>query len=242
MITGIVSALAILACLCIFTFIVITHMQQVAHRRGRRRVVVATMIYDQHDRLLVAPDGVVPMCDIASVDVSTQAQQRSRRFSVQNMWSQGAWDNRSTTSSVLDIDLSVSHPAFIAALRSTWAWRRPGTVPSRRGSLATGNNESLLPTTHPPSTRPTGHMGQTLWDSISGTPRHYKDEHRASIVSMAESAVYPASLEDQLPMTQSVGKFLDRFINAACHLAGVVTGNESDVKRLGVLYDRILST
>lgn len=222
MITGIVAALAIIACFSIFTFSIVGHLRNVSLRKGRRRVVIAAMIYDEEDRLLVSPDGMLPMCDIASVDVDNKRSANRGK----------GWDAESTASSVLDIDLTNSHPAFIAALRSTWAWRQPGILPARRASASVptdGSNGSI-----------------TRSDSVSqadrAAPDMSRNARRISTLSLADSAVYPGTLDGRAPMTLNVGKFMDRFSMAVGYLAGVVTGSEQGVRRLGVLYDRILTT
>ena len=100
----------------------------VRSKKGRRRVVVAAMIYDQEDRLLVGTDGVLPTSDIIATE------ERPSRRSLGRSMSPSSWDANSTNSSVLHVDLTPSHPAFIAALRSTWAWRQPGVVPPTTSS------------------------------------------------------------------------------------------------------------
>jgi hypothetical protein len=229
MISGIVASLAILACFCILTFIVISQIRGIAHRKGRRRVVVTTMIYDQDDRLLVSPDGILPMCDIASVDTP----QRKAIFSRSK--DPKSWDSESTSSSVLDLDLTASHPAFIAALRSTWAWRQPGVVPARCNSATKSSETERVGSSYRDST-------QISNSGHSSSPEPSAVSRRISTLSMAESACYPGTLDGQAPMTQNVGKFLDRFSTAVAQLANIVTGSNQGVRRLGVLYDRILTT
>ena len=223
MITGIVASLAIIACLGIFTFSIVAHMRNLAHRKGRRRVVIAAMIYDEEDRLLVSPDGMLPMCDIASIDVDNKKRNANRTK---------GWDAESTSSSVLDIDLTSSHPAFIAALRSTWAWRQPGVLPARRPSTSLPNDSSNGSSLHRDS----------VTQADRTTPDISRNARRISTLSLADSAVYPGTLDGRAPMTLNVGKFMERFSIAVGFLAGVVTGSEQGVRRLGVLYDRILTT
>jgi hypothetical protein len=69
-----------------------------------------------------------------------------------------------------------------------------------------------------------------------------KNGRRISTLSLADSAVYPGTLDGRAPMTLNVGKFMERFSVAVGQLASVITGNEQGVRRLGVLYDRILTT
>jgi len=219
MITGIIATLAIIACLAVFSFTVIAHLRNVNLSQGRRKVVLAAMIYDEDDRLLVSPDGVLPMVDIASFDVDKKRRSLSRA---------GNWDADSTVSSVLDIDLNTSHPAFIAALRSTWAWRQPGVLPARRPSVSRSSPQAE------------GASGQER--SSTETSSEPSRSRRISMLSLADSAAYPASLDSRAPMTLNVGKFMDRFSTAVGYLASMVTGNDQGVRRLGVLYDRILTT
>ena len=219
MITGIIATLAIIACLAVFSFTVIAHLRNVNLSQGRRKVVLAAMIYDEDDRLLVSPDGVLPMVDIASFDVDKKRRSLSRA---------GNWDADSTVSSVLDIDLNTSHPAFIAALRSTWAWRQPGVLPAPRPSVSRSSPQAE------------GASGQER--SSTETSSEPSRSRRISMLSLADSAAYPASLDSRAPMTLNVGKFMDRFSTAVGYLASMVTGNDQGVRRLGVLYDRILTT
>jgi len=220
MITGIIATLAIIACLAVFSFTIIAHVRSVNLSKGRRKVVLAAMIYDEDDRLLVSPDGVLPMVDIAAFDVDKKRRSLSRA---------GNWDADSTASSVLDIDLTSSHPAFIAALRSTWAWRQPGVLPARRPSVSRSPQQTEGTTS-----------GQER--SSTETTSEPSRSRRISMLSLADSAAYPASLDSRAPMTLNVGKFMDRFSTAVGYLANIVTGNDQGVRRLGVLYDRILTT
>lgn len=224
LIIGLVSALAFVACLSIFTFTVIARLRMAAHRKGRRRVVVATMIYDNENRLLVTPQGLLPMCDIASVDGIQRKSTLGRSASTTT------WDTASDVSSVLDVDLTPNHPAFIAALRSTWAWRQPGVSPA-------GPGNGLLRNSPPAAALQRDHS--RISDDISQAGSHSR---RLSVLSTAESAIYPASGDTTPPLAMNVGKFLDRFQAAVAHLAATVIGHEQSVRRLGVLYDRILTT
>lgn len=80
---------------------------------------------------------------------------------------------------------------------------------------------------------------QRISDDSSHIGSHSR---RLSVLSTAESAMYPATGNLAQPLTINVGKFLDRFQAAVAYLAGDVIGHEQSVRRLGVLYDRILTT
>lgn len=215
-IIGTCAALAFAACLGILAFIIVSQIRAISYRKNRRRVVVASILFDQDDRLLVGPDGVLPMADIAAVEgVSTRRPPLQRA---------NTWDTQSTQSSILDVDLSTGHPAFIAALRSTWGWRRPGIYPSN-ATLAAYRTTSATP---PPT---------EVTDEAASS-----GDRRVSYVSMSELASFPSHSPSPIPMSMNVGRFLDRFVTAVTHLSGVITGHESGVRRLGVLYDRVLPT
>lgn len=224
LIIGLVSSLAFVACISIFSFTLVSRLRMAAHRKGRRRVVVAAMIYDNDNRLLVTPEGLLPMCDIQSVDVIHRKSTLSRSAS------STTWDSASDMSIVLDVDLTPSHPAFLAALRSTWAWRQPGVLPAGAGNALLRRS--------PTSSGKEGDQNR-MSDDYSYTGSH---DRRLSVLSTAESAVYPASGNPMTPLTINVGKFLDRFQAAVAYLAVNVIGHEQSVRRLGVLYDRILTT
>lgn len=214
-IIGTCAALAFAACLGILAFIVVSQVRAISYRKNRRRVVVASILFDQDDRLLVGPDGVLPMADIVAVEGATGRRPPLRRSNT--------WDTQSTSSSILDVDLNTGHPAFIAALRSTWAWRRPGIYPSNAALQAYRTTSATPPPT------------EIAEEAASG-------ERRVSYVSMSELASFPSHSTSPIPMSMNVGRFLDRFVTAVTHLAGVITGHESSVRRLGVLYDRVLTT
>ncbi|KAJ9107335.1 hypothetical protein QFC21_000785 [Naganishia friedmannii] len=228
LIIGLVSALAFVACLSIFGFTIISRIRIAAHKRVRRRVVVATMIYDNENRVLVASDGVIPMCEIAQVDGDSRKSSFGRS---QRSNSTTTWDSGSDISSILDVDLSVSHPTFIAALRSTWAWRQPGVYPAGPGN-ALLRNQPLPSAIHGDSQRASDDLSQAGGSAA----------RRISVMSTAESANFPGGLDSNRPMAMNVGKFLDRFQYAVAQLANTVIGHEQSVRRLGVLYDRILTT
>ncbi|KAJ9123345.1 hypothetical protein QFC22_001544 [Naganishia vaughanmartiniae] len=221
LIIGLVSSLAFVACLSIFGFTIFARFRIAAHRRGRRRVVVATMIYDNEGRLLVASDGVIPMCEIAHLygDSRKSSFGRSQRSN-----STATWESGSDISSILDVDLSVSHPTFIAALRSTWAWRQAGVYPAGPGNAIPRNQ----PGDFTRASDDLNHAGSTA--------------RRISVLSIAESASYPGASDSSRPLAMNVARFLDRFQYAVAQLANTVIGSEQSVRRLGVLYDRILTT
>ncbi len=183
--------------------------------------MLAAMIFDQEDRLLVGTDGILPMSDIIATE------EHPRRRSLGQARSSNSWDANSSTSSVLHVDLVPSHPAFIAALRSTWAWRQPGVVPPTAASL-------------PPASAD----GHSLAEMGEAPPRSTMDStgRRGSTLSAMESASYPSMVGHQAPLAQNVSKFLERFNAAVGRLSSTVTGNEHNARRLGVLYDRMLTT
>ncbi|KAL7419782.1 hypothetical protein Q5752_005698 [Cryptotrichosporon argae] len=135
MITGLVAALAFLACIAVFIFVWVAAGQERRERARRRRVVVASIIFNHEGRILVNPtDGLVPMCDIASTTTEQVPHATSRSFA--------------SESTVLTIDLSPSHDAFVQALKASWGWKTSVAykpVPeqptySRRGSAITADS------------------------------------------------------------------------------------------------------
>jgi hypothetical protein len=112
-ITGIVAALAFVACIGVAVFIMIDSIRDRKERARRRRVVVASVLLDEQDRMLVsAIDGLLPMCDIASL---TPAETKSK--------ANGANGGAATTQ--LGVDLTTGNDAFVQAMRMSWTWRNP---------------------------------------------------------------------------------------------------------------------
>lgn len=116
-IVGVVSALAFAACLGCGVFFLIEAIQARKERQRRRRVVVASIMLDEHDRLLVnSTDGLPPMCDIASLSGNDI---RSSKSTVGD-----------ASSSMIGMDLTPGHEAFISALRLSWYWKHPEFTPT----------------------------------------------------------------------------------------------------------------
>jgi NO-binding membrane sensor protein with MHYT domain len=117
-IVGVVTALAFAACVGCAVFFAVSSWAKSKERRRRRRVVIAAVFLDQYDRVLVnSTDGMLPMCDIASL--TGDQYSNSKRSSTSS----------STNSSALGMDLTPGHDAFVSALKMSWSWRS-GLVPS----------------------------------------------------------------------------------------------------------------
>jgi NO-binding membrane sensor protein with MHYT domain len=117
-IVGVVTALAFAACVGCAVFFAVSSWAKSKERRRRRRVVIAAVFLDQYDRVLVnSTDGMLPMCDIASLtgDQSFGLKRSSA--------------TTSTDSSALGMDLTPGHDAFVSALKMSWSWRS-GHVPN----------------------------------------------------------------------------------------------------------------
>lgn len=111
-IVGVVTALAFAACVGCAVFFAVSSWAKRRERRRRRRVVIAAIFLDQHDRVLVnSTDGMLPMCDIASLTGDNQPGSRK------------SYSTGSTDSSALGMDLSAGHDAFVSALKMSWSWR-----------------------------------------------------------------------------------------------------------------------
>jgi hypothetical protein len=118
-ITAGVAALAVAACCGVICFIVWQARVNRAERARRRRVVVASVLLDAHDRILVSSaDGMLPMCDIASL--ASDKPNESRRSTRNSLTSENT---------VLGMDLTTGHEAFISACRMTWSWKNPDWAP-----------------------------------------------------------------------------------------------------------------
>lgn len=220
-IVGVVTALAFAACVGCAVFFAVSSWAKRRERRRRRRVVVAAVFLDQHDRVLVnSTDGMLPMCDIASLtgmgQSSPNPQQQQQNFPNSTRKSLGAATS-STESSTLGMDLSAGHDAFVSALKMSWSWRA-------------GNSANSTPT--PSALTSEAIKGQIAVNSALAEIR------RGSQITMGSSVMTP----DSRPVRLSIAKFLEMFGNAAGQLAVTVTGQQSGIMRLGVLYDQILTT
>ena len=112
-IVGVVTALAFAACVGCAIFFAVSSWTKRRERRRRRRVVIAAIFLDQHDRVLVnSTDGMLPMCDIASL-TGGEGHPGSKK----------SYSTGSTDSSALGMDLSAGHDAFVSALKMSWSWR-----------------------------------------------------------------------------------------------------------------------
>jgi NO-binding membrane sensor protein with MHYT domain len=117
-IVGVVTALAFAACVGCAVFFAVSSWAKSRERRRRRRVVIAAVFLDQYDRVLVnSTDGMLPMCDIASLTGD------------QHVGSRRSYSTESTESSALGMDLTPGHDAFVSALKMSWSWRS-GLVPN----------------------------------------------------------------------------------------------------------------
>lgn len=219
-IIAVVASLAFAACIGILIFAIIASRQHMAKKTRRRRVVVASVLFDTHDRVLVSSiDGTLPMCDIASLELADRDLPRGKARS----------EADSIGSSLLGMDLTTGHDAFIAALRTSWTWRQPNGA---------GDVPYAISSTAPAAASWIGDVS-----SKSGSNSLLDAQlRRQSAVSGAESTVPSTFIGHSRPLPSNVARFLERFNAAAHQLAAVVTGNKSGLGRLGVLYDRILTT
>lgn len=117
-ITGLVVALAFAACVACAVFFAVSSWTLRRERMRRRRVVVAAVFLDNYNRILVnSTDGMLPMCDIASLAGSEETP-GSKRSALRSSGASG-----STDTTVLGMDLTPGHEAFVSAMRMSWAWK-----------------------------------------------------------------------------------------------------------------------
>ncbi len=208
-ITAVVAALAFLACIACGVFFVLHSLKLRRERARRRRVVVAAVLIDPSDRILVSStDGMLPMCDIASLSGNgeTTSSHRSMRSHPASLTSD---------STVLGMNLTTGHEAFVSAMKISWGWRQPGM---QLASASTPEDLNL----------------RGINSHNTGT---LADGRRGSLVTM-ESNVTSTGRAVRL----SVTKFLDRFSTSSNQLAVQLLGSTDGLSRLGVLYDQILTT
>lgn len=221
-ITGIVCALALIASLGVTTFVVINSIRDRKERARRRRVVVASVLLDDQDRMLVsAIDGLLPMCDIASLSSADNKTKSGGALS----------DNASSIeSSGLGVDLTTNNEAFLHAMKMSWSWRN--TFWSSLNPFASvfdivgGLDNATTPPPHVQIPLP------------PATPVH--QQHRGSVVTTGTmgSAISGTSVPTRL----SIARFLEKFAVSATQLSVRLTGKQDGLSRLGVLYDQILTT
>ncbi|WVQ94459.1 hypothetical protein IAU59_001538 [Kwoniella sp. CBS 9459] len=204
-ITGIVAALAFSACIACAIFFLLHSLNQRRERARRRRVVVAAILLDDRDRVLVnSLDGTLPMCDIASLTGGDVPDSR-RSF------------NQSVTSdsTVLGMDLSTGHDAFVSALKLSWTWKNP--------SLA--HIQPVIPID----------AKNSIKESVLAVS--LADIRRGSMITNNTTS----ATENSRPPV-SLTKFLERFTVSSTQLAVRLLGQAEGISRLGVLYDQILTT
>ncbi|ODO09232.1 hypothetical protein I350_02832 [Cryptococcus amylolentus CBS 6273] len=207
-ITGVVAALAFSACIACAVFFVLHSLHQRREQARRRRVVVASVMFDDRDRILVSStDGMLPMCDIANLSGGVHSSSGKASF-IQSMTSD---------STVLGLDLSTGHEAFVSALRLSWLWKSPaGSHMSASGSID----------------------GKSQTQSENAFAATLADIRRGSMGT--SNTTTTATGSRAVPI--SITKFLEKFSISAGQLALRLTGQMNGITRLGVLYDQILTT
>ncbi|KAK6906981.1 hypothetical protein I203_100970 [Kwoniella mangroviensis CBS 8507] len=210
-ITGIVAALAFSACMACAVFFLLHSLNIRRERARRRRVVVAAVLLDDRDRVLVnSIDGMLPMCDIASLTGGDLPD--TKKSYIQSV---------SSDSTVLGMDLTTGHDAFVSALKLSWTWKNP--------SLA-----SASATATPTTSITTDARTQANESILQAT---FADIRRGSMLTTNTTTGTTGS---RPPV--SITKFLERFTISSCQLAVRLLGQTDGISRLGVLYDQILTT
>lgn len=221
-ITGIVSALAFAACIACTVFFFLHSLHLRREQARRRRVVVASVMFDEKDRILVnSTDGMLPMCDIASLIGGVHGGANGRGSFIHSL---------SSESTVLGMDLSTGHEAFVSALKLSWMWRNPTT--SQQNSLLSSQSHSR---SHSHSHL---HLHTTQSQTDSAMASSLLDIRRGSMITNNTSTTLTGSRSVPL----SISKFLEKFSTSSGHLAMRLTGQVNGITRLGVLYDQILTT
>lgn len=222
-ITGLVAALAFLACLGVTAFMMINSIRDRKERARRRRVVVASVLLDEHDRMLVsAIDGLLPMCDIASL-TPTEASRLKKRH-VNDAAS-------SSESSALGVDLTIGNEAFVQAVKMSWSWRNPFWAAMNPFSSLTDISPSAM---DPIVTVDTPNM------TSPAVPQQM--QHRGSVGTAATGVDSITSNGAAINSRLNVARFLEKFAISATQLSIRLTGQTEGISRLGVLYDQILTT
>ncbi|WVQ73683.1 hypothetical protein IAR50_003263 [Cryptococcus sp. DSM 104548] len=208
-ITGVVAALAFTACIACAVFFVLHSLHQRREQARRRRVVIASVMFDDRDRILVSSaDGMLPMCDIANLTGGVNSSSGKASF-IQSMTSD---------STVLGLDLSTGHEAFVSALKLSWMWKSASNAPvSTSGGSIDGKSQT---------------------QSETALTAALADIRRGSMVT--SNTATTATGSRAVPI--SITKFLEKFSISSGQLALRLTGQMTGITRLGVLYDQILTT
>ncbi|CAD6580174.1 MAG: hypothetical protein TREMPRED_002680 [Tremellales sp. Tagirdzhanova-0007] len=184
-ITAIVATIAFIACLACGIFFFLHSLRLKKERARRRRVVVAAVLLDSYDRVLVdATDGVLPMCDIASLTGSGEFPGSKRSI-------RSALGSVTSDTTVLGMDLTPGHDAFVSALRMSWSWK---------------NSSVNLPDTIASASESTSIKQPTPAETVA-------EIRRGSSMTMDSTA------QDSRQTRVSVTKFLERFTFSASQLA-----------------------
>lgn len=231
-ITGLVSALAFAACIGVASFVGINSIRDRKERARRRRVVVASVLIDDQDRILVsAIDGLLPMCDIASLTPADAiGKKKGKRYS------RGAPSMTSSSgeSSALGVDLTTGNEAFVQAMKMSWSWRNPfwsSLNPfASRSDLDGGSGGGPFAQLVPPDT-----LKEVALKDVAPSPAV---PHRSSVVTTTGAESTVSSVVPRL----SIARFLEKFAVSATQLSVRLTGQQEGISRLGVLYDQILTT
>lgn len=175
-------------------------------------------MFDEKDRVLVhSTDGMLPMCDIANLTGGVHGNSSGRGSFIQSL---------SSESTVLGMDLSTGHEAFVSALKLSWMWRNP--IMSQQNSVHLLDSKS--------QSQSHSHAAHAQTDSMFAPT--LLDIRRGSMVTNHTSTTLTGSRSVPL----SISKFLEKFSTSSGHLAMRLTGQMNGITRLGVLYDQILTT
>ena len=182
-------------------------------------MVVAAVMIDEQDRVLVnSTDGMLPMCDIASLTGGGDMNDgKGKKGSGSDMRSQKSGIESFTNSepSVLGMDLTTGHDAFVNILKMSWSWREPTIISPQADPSIIREKQS-----------------------------NYAEELRRGSETTNGSTINGSSALNSNPKTMSlsVTRFIDRFAASSRELSTALNGTVSPLYRLGVLYDQILTT
>jgi hypothetical protein len=151
---------------------------------------------------------MLPMCDIANLTGGEVGSSSKRSLKSTSFMSD---------STVLGMDLTTGHEAFVSALRMSWGWRHQGLASSGAAAPMAFAEEVTSPASNTFSAA-----------AVEG--------RRGSLVTVESSQTSGRNVR------LSVAKFLERFATSSESLAVQLLGQQEGVSRLGVLYDQILTT
>ncbi|GAA5975721.1 hypothetical protein JCM11641_005847 [Rhodosporidiobolus odoratus] len=205
-IIAIICVVAPFCCIALLIFAFIGQQRLLRQRLSRHQIILSTAIFDQQGLLLVQPEsGLLP-----SAKIYPSQNKEAEHLGLAQLFGFGKNRLSLRTSK---LKLARSDPAFIAFLKSSWAWR------SRRTAIANGDTPDSA--------------GEQA--SSYGAAANKEEEHEVG------GTRDPRMSEGELTGSEAemVKRSILSFEMASEEIASQITGT-TDLKALGIMHDNIL--